>query len=239
VGHHTVRALSDMGARVAVGYRPKADSAGPGLAAELGAPAVAFDVLDEASVQRGFEGLEKHFDRLDFLVHCLVHVPPGSLEGSVLGVSRDDFALALEVGVRSLFVTTRHALPLLRRSPAPRIVVLFSAGGEFAISNYHLIGIVKGALASGLRYLAQELGPVGVLCNGVSFSILETGAAEKALGHGTVSQTHAYVTKHSMTRQGLSFDHVTSAIAFLASAGCQNMTGEVLTVDGGYGKNYF
>jgi enoyl-[acyl-carrier protein] reductase I len=141
--------------------------------------------------------------------------------------------------VRSLLLTARHALPLLRRSDAPRIVALFSAGGELAIPNYHLVGIVKGALASTLRYLAQDLGPLGVLCNGVSFPMVETEAAESVLGKEVVAQTRAYLGKRSMTRTPASFGNVTNAVGFLTSASCQNLTGEIINVDGGFCRNYF
>lgn len=236
VGYHCVRDLQALGARVAWTYRP---GRGGALPQRLENPGLPLDVLDEASVERAFSELARRFERLDFLVHGLVHVPSGSLQSSLLELSQDALGVAMEVGVRSLLLTAKHALPLLRRSPAPRIVVLLSPGSDFAIPNYHLVGIVKAALASALRYLAAELGPQGVLCNGVNFSMLSTTSAEQVLGKTTVEQTHTYVTKHSLTKTALRFEHVTSAVGFLASAQCQNLTGEVLTVDGGYSRNYF
>jgi enoyl-[acyl-carrier protein] reductase I len=238
VGYQCAKDLKGQGARLGITYR-SGESEGVECARVLDVPAYAMDVLDEDSVRRALDELAGRFERLDFLVHTLVHAPKGSLQGSILDVSREDFALAFEVGVRSLLVTTRYALPLLKRSSSPRIVTLFSPGGDFAMPNYHLIGMVKGGLASAMRYLAAELGPQSVLCNGVNFSMLETDAAERAVGRTAVEQTRAHLVKRSMTREALSFEHIANTVAFLVSGSCQNMTGEILTVDGGYCRNYF
>ena len=239
VGYHCVRDLKAMGASVAFTQRPARASLGVEIARELNVLRVPMDVLEEDSVREAFDVVASQKGQLDFLVHCLVHVPAGSLDRPVFELSKQDFAAAMEVGVRSLLMTTRYALPLLRRSGAPRIVALFSAGGEFAIRNYHLVGIVKGALATAMRYLAMDLGPLGVLCNGVSFPMLETEAAERVLNKDVVAQTRSYQSKRSMTRTPATFESVTNAVGFLVSQNCQNLTGEILNVDGGYCRSYF
>ncbi|MFZ5889537.1 MAG: enoyl-ACP reductase FabI [Myxococcota bacterium] len=239
LGYHSARQFREQGANVALTYRPERREALRPILDELGATGLELDATDDSSVERAMTTAGERFGRIDFLVHTLVHVPEGALSRSVLELSLDDMTSAMNVGVRSLLGACRYALPWLERSDAPRVVTLLSAGAQFALPHYHLAGIVKGALLSGLRYLAAELGPRGVLCNAVNFSILETDAAERVIGPERVSESRRHITKRSMTRRALEFEDVTRTIAFFASPWCRNVTAEVLNVDGGFSSSYF
>jgi len=238
VGFQIARQLQALGAEVAVSLRPSRSQLLPQLG-ELGLLAVELDACDETSVERAVARVAERFERLDFLVHTLVHVPEGALSRPLLELSAREFAEVMEVGVRSLLVAVRHCLPLLTRSEAARVVTLLSGGADFAMPNYHAVGMAKAALAAATRYLAAELGPSGVLCNAVNFSILESDAAKRVIGEERALQTRAHVSKRSMTRVPLEYADVTRAVAFLCSPLCSNLTGEALTVDGGFSKSYF
>jgi enoyl-[acyl-carrier protein] reductase I len=207
--------------------------------AESGYMPVELEVFEQRSVERAVAHVGQRFGRLDFLVHTLVHVPDGALERPVTELSANELAEAMEVGVRSLLVAARHAAPWLQKSTSPRIVALLSGGADFAMPSYHLVGIVKAALSSAIRYLAAELGPSGILCNAVNFSLLETDAARRVIGSERTTQTRQHLAKRAMTRAPLSYTDVTRAIAFLVSPLCSNLTGEALLVDGGFSKSYF
>jgi enoyl-[acyl-carrier protein] reductase I len=225
--------LRSLGAKVAFSYRQRTEqNAQDPLGVEI-------DFDDEEAIESGMADLERRLGRLDFLVHTLVTVPEGALGRPLLALTKEEFSQAMEGGAYSLVRALRHALPLLERSSAPRVVTLLSAGSDFAIPNYHAVGMAKAALAASLRYLAHELGPKGVLCNGVSFSIIDTEAAEHALGEDVTRRSRDYLVKRSMTGRAVSYADVNSAIAYLCSRHCQNMTGEVINVDGGYTRNYF
>jgi enoyl-[acyl-carrier protein] reductase I len=238
VGFHSAEALRAHGARVRVSTRSKPG----GFRAELtrrGYAPVELDAFDEGSLERGIAEVGQGFGRLDFLVHSLVHVPPGSLERPFTELGSRELGDAMEVGVRSLLVAVRHARPWLERSSSPRVVAMLSGGADFAMPNYHVIGLVKAALSAAVRYLAAELGPSGILCNAVNFSILETEAARRAIGGERTLQTREYLSKRAMTKAPLSYEDVTRAITFLVSPLCSNLTGEALLVDGGFSKSYF
>jgi enoyl-[acyl-carrier protein] reductase I len=238
VGFQAARQLQALGAEVAVTLGPSRSSFMPRLA-ELGLLAVELDARDEASLGRAVARVGQSFGRLDFLVHCLVYAPEGALARPVTELTARELGDAIEVGVRSLLVAAREALPLLEKSDAPRIVTLLSAGADFALPHYHVVGIAKAALASAARYLAAELGPRGILCNAVNFSMLVTAAARHVIGEERTQQTRQHLSKRSMTKKPLEYADVTRAIAFLASPLCSNLTGEALNVDGGFSRNYF
>lgn len=238
VGFHAAEALRGHGAEVAVSLRSR-ESPFAGELADAGYGVVELDAFDEGSIERAVREVGQRFGRLDFLVHTLVHVPPGALERPVTALGARELSDAMEVGVRSLLAAVGHAEPWLERSSSPRVVALLSGGADFALPHYHVVGLVKAALAAAVRYLAAELGPKGILCNAVNFSILETSAAKREIGSERTAKTREYLAKRSMTQAPLGYEDVTRAITFLASPLCSNMTGEALLVDGGFTKSYF
>lgn len=197
------------------------------------------DAFDEGAIARAIDDVGRRFERIDFLVHTLVHVPERSLERPVTELGARELSDAMEVGMRSLLVAARAARPWLERSPSPRVVTLLSGGADFAMPSYHLVGIVKAALAAAVRYLAAELGPAKILCNSVNFSILETAAARRVIGVEKSERTREHLAKRALTRTPLDYADVCGAISFLASPLCSNITGETLLVDGGFSKSYF
>ena len=238
VGYHAARGFRALGAELTFTHRAARRQELAPLAAELGCAHAELDCRDERQVEQVMNQAGERYGRLDFLVHTLVHVPEGALERPVFELSADDFAQAMEVGVRSLLLACRAALPWLRRSEAPRVVTLLSPGSERALARYHVVGIAKGALAAAVRYLALELGPLGVLCNAVNFSIVETDAARRVIGAELTEKTRSALARRAFTRRATDYADVVNALAYLASPLCSNVTGEALNVDGGFTRGY-
>lgn len=239
VGFQLVRGFRSLGAEVGATYRSSRRAAvGPLLEAAGAAHHAPLDADDEASIGRAMESFGAAWGRLDFVIHTLVHVPDGLLGRPLLSVTSEEFSGVLHASAYSLVAICRHAAPLLSRSAHPRIVTLTSASASRMTPSYHVAGIAKAALGAVVLYLAAELGPRGILCNAVGFSLLETDAARRAVGAQNAAATRHHLQKRAPTRRSLEPEHVTKAAAFLASPICENMTGEVLMVDGGFSRVY-
>lgn len=239
IGYRCAAAMIAMGAEVLMTSRPARGTSIALLAERLGARFAPVDVDDDATIAAMCEGVNGAWGRLDFLLHTVVHVPAGLLEGRLLDVSRAQFNRVLEVGVHSLVASCRHALPLLRASRSPRVVTLTSASDHLMTPHYHVAGIAKGALAATVLYLAHELGPYGVLCNAVSTSLLATDGAVRAVGEQNALATRAVLAKKAPTRRPVEFGDVANCVAWMCSPWVQNVTGEIVTVDGGFSRTYF
>ena len=105
--------------------------------------------------------------------------------------------------------------------------------------RYHVVGMAKAALESAVRYLALELGPRGILCNAVSFSLVETDAAVRAVGADAAQATRRHLAKRAMTATNTTLRDVGNTVAYFVSPLLANVTGELLTVDGGFSRSYF
>jgi enoyl-[acyl-carrier protein] reductase I len=238
MGFLTARALRDAGAEIAISHRPERANA-RFLATALDAScALPLDAREDRSIERAFERLATTWDRLDFLVHAVVHAPAPALGRPLLELSRRDLLDTIDVALGSLLVATRFAMPLLSASSSPRIVALTSAAGARMTPNHHAVGIAKAALGGAMLYLAQELGPSGVLVNAVAFSLIATPGAERAVGHEAALATRNYLARKAPTRRSVEPNDVTRAVAWFASDACSSTTGEVLMVDGGFSRTY-
>jgi len=238
IGFHVARALHAHGATVAVTCRPRRLSAIAELAGELGAAAYPVEIADEASLAAAFAALGHGGAALDFMVHGLVDVPQGVLARSLLELSRADFEHMMSVTTWSLIAAARYAHPLLIRSTAPRIVALTSACSHRMTPHYHAAGIAKAALESTVLYLAMQLGRDGVLVNAVGSSLIATDGAIRAIGEHNAQATRAVQARRSATGRAIEHDDVAGTVSFLCSALARNLTGEIVTVDGGFSRSY-
>jgi len=132
IGKEIARQLGAQGMTVLLGARD--EGRGSEAAAELkqsgiNAHAVRLDVTDEASIEAAARQIESEFGRLDVLVNnagiALDTGPASTLEMDVL-------RRTYETNVFGVFAVTRALLPLLKKSPAGRVVNLSSGLGSLA-----------------------------------------------------------------------------------------------------------
>ncbi len=175
-----------------------------------------------------FESIRAHWDRLDILVHSIAFAPKDDLQGALVDCSAAGFAEAMDVSVHSLLRMTKLALPLLTEGGS--ILTLSYQGATRVMDGYQLMGPVKAALESVVRYLAHELGPRGVRVNAISPGPIATRAAS---GLKDFQRQIDRARAASPLGQTVTIDDVGAAAAYLCSPGGRHMTGTTLVVDGG------
>lgn len=227
------RAVQQAGARLAVTYQDdRLASRVLPLAAELKAEHVAVcDLLrDDAPVALAGE-LQRLWGGLDFLVHAVAYAERKDLDGRFVDTDRAGFRTAMEASVYSLVALVRACEPLLRAGQAPSVLTLTYYGGEKAIPHYNVMGVAKAALESAVRYLAQDLGPVGIRVNALSCGPIKTLSAA---GVRHFRQMLAWSAEQAPLRRNVTLDDVGAAALLPLSELGRGMTGEVIHVDAGY-----
>ncbi len=104
-------------------------------------------------------------------------------------------------------------------------------GANEVVDNYGIMGPVKAALESAVRYVATELGPNGIRVHAVSPGPLATRAAS---GIRDFDELMEKVSTRAPVRRLVTIEEVGAACVFLASPYAAAMTGETLYIDGGY-----
>src|SRR5437763_13934369 len=146
------------------------------LAAAVEAPLfLPLEVRDTAQVDALFEAVTAKWGRLDILVHSIAFAPREALEGRVTDCPRDGFLTAMDVSCWSFLDIARRSEQLMTEGGT--MITMSYNGANEVIENYGIMGPVKAALESAVRYMAAELGPKGIRVHSVSPGPLATRAA--------------------------------------------------------------
>jgi 3-oxoacyl-[acyl-carrier protein] reductase len=228
IGRGIAEVLCGAGARVLISGRD-ADR-GEKVADEistLDAPCVfrRADVRSLVDLQAAADYARERFGSLDVLVHNAGIYPEIPLEQ----MSEDDWDLVHTTNLKSAFFAVRACLPLLKQSPAGRIVFVSSITGP--ITGYPGLaayGASKAGMDGFMRTAAIEVAPFGITVNAVAPGSIRTeGLAD--LGQEAIASMEALIP---LKRLGEPSD-VGGAVLYLASDLASFVTGQSLVVDGG------
>lgn len=202
------------------------------FAREFGSELVfACDVADDAQIAATFDGLAKHWDGLDGLVHSIGFAPREAISGGFLdGLTRENFRIAHDISAYSFPALAKAALPMMRGRPASLLTLTY-LGAERVVPHYNTMGLAKASLEASVRYLAADLGPKGIRVNGISAGPIKTLAASGIKGFSRMLE---FNEKNSPLRRNVTIEEVGNVAAFLLSDLASGMTGEITYVDAGF-----
>jgi enoyl-[acyl-carrier protein] reductase I len=169
--------LHGAGAELAVTYLDaKAEPFVRPLAEQLGNPImVPCDVREPGQLEAVFSRIQKEWGRLDFLLHSIAYAPKEDLHSRITDCSQAGFAMAMDVSCHSFIRMARLAEPLMTNGGCLLTVTFY--GAEKVVEEYNLMGPVKSALESCVRYMAAELGPKRIRVHAIYPGPLKTRAA--------------------------------------------------------------
>jgi len=137
-----------------------------------------------------------------------------------------------EVNLKGYFGMTRAVVRhLLEQKTAGSIVNTTSVLGTMAAPLQGIYGMTKAALISMTQTLAHELGGSGIRVNAIAPGLVETRFAQALT---TNDEIRSMVLDRCAIRRVGQPDDIAGVAAFLASEDARFITGQVLTVDGGW-----
>jgi enoyl-[acyl-carrier protein] reductase I len=211
-------------ARMADRVVPLAKEAGSDITFEM-------DVASDADIARGFAFLKTRWDYFDILVHAVAFAPREALAGPFIeSTSREAFRVSHDISSYSLTVLARESLPFMK-GRAGAIVALSYLGAVRSLPGYNVMGLAKASLEANVRFLAADLGPMGIRVNAISAGPIKTLSAAGVAG---LRKMLAHVEAVSPLKRNVTIADVGNAAAFLCSDLAAGITGEVTYVDGGF-----
>ena len=225
------KTAAEMGAELAFTYQGDAlKKRVEPLAASLGATLAGHcDVTDPSSLDAVFEGIEKSWGKLDFLVHAIAFSDKNELSGRLVETSAENFNRSLAISCYSFIDVARRVEPLM--TDGGSLLTLTYYGAEKVMPHYNVMGVAKAALEASVRYLAADLGPKNIRVNALSAGPIKTLAAS---GIGDFRYILKWNEYNSPLRRVVTIDEVGSSAAYLLSPLSASVTGEVHHVDCGY-----
>src|ERR671930_1368737 len=242
MGRDICLTLARAGAHVTLAAR----EAGPlkeltGEIEALGRRALALptDVTDEAAVRALVERTRDAFGgRIDILVNGAGVTGP--VETPVWEIKADDWDHVLAVNVKGTFLPIKHVLPTMIGQRYGKIVNISGTSGLRGYKLRAAYSSSKWALRGLTRTVALEVGPYNINVNALHPGIVDGPrmdrlCREKARKRGwTPEQVREEYVQEMALRRVTTARNIADAVVFLASDASQNMTGQSITVDGGW-----
>lgn len=214
IGRAAAEQLAALGTTVLIGARDtrRGEEAAAALrAAGSDAHAVTLDVTDQATARAVAQQIEERFGHLDVLINNAGisgsgQISPEDAHDQVpSSVDLDMVRAVFETNVFGVIAVTNAMLPLLRRSPAPRIVNVSSAAGSLTVAcdpDGPLAGLPasaaytpsKTALNALTVQYANELRKNGILVNAADPGYVDT-EINNHRGYLTVAQGAAVLVR--------------------------------------------
>ncbi len=229
IGRAVVELLAQDGADVTFYYRDNAVAAQEVVAAAAAAgravTAEQVDIRDSAACAGAIEKLADRRGRIDLLVNNAGVIRDNPLSG----FSDADVQDVLDTNVTGVFNMTRAVAPYMISQRGGKVINISSISGEKGGRGQTNYAASKGAINALTRALAVELAPRRITVNAVAPGVIDTemSAAVRDMAGDDVK------ARILLKRYGKP-EEIAYAVWFLASDYANYVTGQVLTVDGGF-----
>jgi NAD(P)-dependent dehydrogenase (short-subunit alcohol dehydrogenase family) len=212
-----------------------------GQARELGrrVEVVKTDVTNEDEVAALAKAAREFFsEKIDILVN--VAGVTGPIETPAWEIDVDDFDFVLGANVRGTFLPIKHIIPSMVAQKSGKIVNIGGTSGLRGYKYRAAYSSSKWAVRGLTRTVALDAGEYGINVNVVCPGIVHTPrmdklCEEKARVRGwTFEQVYEEYVQDMALRSVTEPQDIADAVLFLASPESRNMTGQEITVDGGW-----
>jgi NAD(P)-dependent dehydrogenase (short-subunit alcohol dehydrogenase family) len=201
--------------------------------------AMSLDVTDSAQVREVIQRVVREFGRLDILVNN-AGINTMKARVTIDQYPREEWDPILAVDLTGLYEMSREAAQVMKKQGGGRIINIASIVGLVPLRLQCAYVAAKAGVVNLTKAMALELGPAGILVNGIApGSTLTEGTKHLFYGPDaqfkqSVQQMLAHVP---LGRPGTT-DEIAVAALFLADPENTYVHGHILTVDGGWTAGY-
>lgn len=231
IAYGCAKMLKMAGADIAITYlnekaKPFVDKIADELKPSIYMPC---DVTSADDVTNLFNEIESKWQEMDILIHSIAFAPKKDLQGPVVECSKDGFLLAMEISCYSFINMSNLAKPLMKKGGT--IFAMSYHGAQQVIEHYNVMGPVKSALESAVRYMAFELGPQNIRVIAISPGPVKTRAASGLEAFDTLLQR---AEQESPLKSVVDIVDVGAMVTYLSSDYAKHITGDTIYIDAGF-----
>ncbi|MCM3616837.1 enoyl-ACP reductase FabI [Sutcliffiella horikoshii] len=187
------------------------------------------DVTKDEEVHTCFQQIKEEVGTIHGVAHCIAFANKEELQGDYMNTTRDGFLLAHNISSYSLTAVAKEAKEIM--SEGGSIVTLTYLGGEKVVPNYNVMGVAKASLDASVKYLANDLGKVGIRVNSISAGPIRTLSAKGVSDFNSILKE---IEETAPLRRVTTQEEVGDTALFLFSNLSRGITGENIHVDSGY-----
>ena len=198
---------------------------------EIGDSAIAVvaDVSKNSDVEAMIQQTVAQWGRLDILVN---NAGTTHRNKPMTEVTEEEFDRIFAVNVKSVFLTARHGVPLMKEQGQGVILNVASTAGLRPRPGLAWYNTSKGAMITATKAMAIELASFKIRVNAINPVAGETGMLHLFMGEDTPEKRAQFVSSIPWGRLSQPQDMANAAL-FLCSDEADMVTGTCMEVDGG------
>ena len=201
------------------------------LAGELGknVKTVQANVAQDSSVAGMVVATLKAFGKIDILINNAgtTHLP-----APMENVTEDDFDKVFAVNCKSVYLTAKHIVPLMKTQGSGAILNVASTAGVSPRPRLNWYNASKGWMNNATKGMAVELAPEGVRVNALNPVAGNTPMLKLFMGEDTPEMRAKFLSTIPLGRFSTPED-MGNAACYLCSDEASMITGVCMEVDGG------
>lgn len=182
------------------------------------------DVSDYAYVEQLFDQSHARFGGVDILINNAGISYIGTLDA----MSIEDWNRIVGVNLTSVFSTCKLAIPYMVHRKSGRIINISSVWGNVGASCEVAYSACKGGMNAFTRALAKELAPSGIQVNAIACGVIDTQM------NACFSEEERAALADEIPAGRFGTPDEVAALAVQLAGGCEYLTGQIITLDGGW-----
>src|SRR5216683_3192109 len=234
LGLATARAFAESGASVVlVDWNEEAAQSAAKELANKGYKTLAIrcDVSDDAQVEAMVKQTVTTFGRLDAAYN---NAGVQNVLAETADTTREDYDRVMAINLRGVWICMKFELQQMRKQGSGTIVNCSSLGGliggarrgTYHAAEHGVIGFTKSA--------ALEYATRGIRVNAVCPGMIQTPMSDKMIAEGQGEELNAMLKAYvPMGRMGQP-EEIADAVLWLSSSAASYVTGQSISIDGGY-----
>jgi NAD(P)-dependent dehydrogenase (short-subunit alcohol dehydrogenase family) len=207
------------------------------LAAEFpDAGFAAADIRDEATVRGAVSACLERFDRIDALFNVAGISTRSTGDGPLHECKTEAWDAAMDVNAKGTFLMCREVLSVWTRNNRPGVILNMGSvlarhpqRDYFATAGY---AASKGAIEAMSISAAAYYAPFGIRVNVIAPGLVRTPMSARAQTNSEIADYMSH--KQPLTKGMLSAEDVANTACFLLRQDSSPITGQIITVDGGW-----
>lgn len=186
------------------------------------------DLTNEQEIEKVTSSILNKFHRID----CLVNCAGVSLVGQIQDLTEQQYNYVLNSNLKSAIFVTKYISKNMIYNKSGTIINISSMWGKVGASVESVYSASKGAINAFTLALSKELAPSGITVNAVCPGLIKS----KMNNHLSLQEIDELIASTPLGRIGTPQD-VANLVTFLASDQASFITGQIISVDGGFGNN--
>jgi 3-oxoacyl-[acyl-carrier protein] reductase len=201
--------------------------------------ALRLDVTGAADIAEAFQRVTAEAGRLDILVNN-AGVNTMTHRVTIDQFPREEWDRILAVDLTGVYELSKAVAAIMRKQRSGRIINIASIAGLVPLRLQCAFVAAKAGVVNLTRAMAIELGPAGILVNGIAPGSTLTDGTRRLFycKDGIFSEAVQRMRDHVPLGRPATVEEIAVAALFLADPENSYMNGHVLIVDGGWTAGY-